>query len=163
MFNDRDLFIIGTGALLAVFCLLLPFSFVGKVVIGLGVLIGFMVLALLRLGPDRIPLEEWLRRRIRFRLQARRYTYQQPGYEAKHRKEKKRQQESEVSEPPVAPRPAKAGGPVFGLQPVSLALDEIGIYPLATVFLGVVGIYFLFWLAQGGAAEIGRLLAIIGG
>ena len=156
MFNDRDLFIIGAGALLAVFCLMLPFSFAGKVVAGLGVLIGFMVLALLRLGPDRIPLEEWLRRRIRFRLQARRYTYQQPGYEAKRLKEKKRKQ---AAEEPVQPAPAPA--PVFGIQPVGLALEEIGIYPLATVFLGVVGIYFLFWLAQGGAAEISRWFVVI--
>jgi len=154
MFNDRDLFIIGAGALLAVFCLLLPFSFAGKVVAGLGMLIGFMVLALLRLGPDRIPLEEWLRRRIRFRLQPRRYTYQQPGYEAKRLKEKKRKQEAEESNQPV---PA----PAFGIQPVGLALEEIGIYPLATVFLGVVGVYFLFWLAQGGGAEISRLFIVI--
>ena len=155
MFNDRDLFIIGAGALLAVFCLMLPFSFVGKVVIGLGVLIGFMVLALLRLGPDRIPLEKWLRRRIRFRLQARRYTYQQPGYEAKRPKEKKRQPEAKES---IQPMPA----PAFGIQPVGLALEEIGIYPLATIFLGVVGIYFLSWLAQGGAAEISRWFFLVG-
>ena len=162
MFNDRDLFIIGAGALLAVFCLVLPFSFAGKVVVGLGVLIGFMVLALLRLGPDRIPFEEWLRRRIRFRLQARRYTYQQPGYD-KPRKEKKGRQEAEESEPLVATRPTGARVPLSGFQPVGLALEEIGIYPLATVFLSVVGIYFLSWLAQGGATEIGRLFAIIGG
>ena len=55
MFNDRDLGILGGGALLAVLCLFLPFSFVGKIVVGFFVLILFMVLALLRLGPDRVP------------------------------------------------------------------------------------------------------------
>jgi hypothetical protein len=55
MFNDRDLGILGAGALLAVVCLFLPFSFVGKVVTGFLVLVGFMALALLRLGPDRVP------------------------------------------------------------------------------------------------------------
>jgi len=67
MFNDRDLGVLGAGALLAVLCLVLPLPFVGKVVLGLSVLVGFIVLALLRLGPDRIALEEWLIRRIRFR------------------------------------------------------------------------------------------------
>ena len=41
MFNDRDLGILGAGALLAVLCLFLPLSFAGKVVIGFLVLIGF--------------------------------------------------------------------------------------------------------------------------
>ena len=50
MFNDRDLGIIGAGALAAVLCLFMPFSFVGKVVVGFVVLILFMVAALLRLG-----------------------------------------------------------------------------------------------------------------
>ena len=50
MFNDRDLGILGAGALLAVLCLFLPFSFVGKVVVGFLVLVGFMALALLRAG-----------------------------------------------------------------------------------------------------------------
>jgi len=53
MFNDRDLGILGGGALLAVLCLFLPLPFVGKMVIGFLVLVGFMALALLRLGPDR--------------------------------------------------------------------------------------------------------------
>jgi len=60
MFNDRDLGILGGGALLAVLCLFLPLPFVGKVVIGFLVLVGFMALALLRLGPDRVPPEVWL-------------------------------------------------------------------------------------------------------
>src|SRR5258706_12419268 len=69
MFNDRDLGILGAGALLAILCLFLPLSFTGKVVIGFLVLVGFMALALLRLGPDRVPLEVWLTRRFRYSMQ----------------------------------------------------------------------------------------------
>jgi len=43
-------------------------------------------------------------------------------------------------------------------RPLSFALDEIGIYPLVTVLLAVSGLYFLVWLAQGGAEEIARLI-----
>ena len=77
MFNDRDLGILGAGALLAVLCLFLPLSFAGKVVIGFLVLIGFMALALLRLGPDRVPLEVWLTRRFRYSMQTKQYVNQQ--------------------------------------------------------------------------------------
>src|SRR5690606_39789287 len=77
MFNDRDLGILGAGALLAVLCLFLPLSFTGKVVIGFLVLVGFMALALLRLGPDRVPPEVWLMRRFRYSIQTRQYVNQQ--------------------------------------------------------------------------------------
>jgi hypothetical protein len=42
--------------------------------------------------------------------------------------------------------------------PLTFALDEVGIYPLVTVLLAVLGIYFLTWLAQDGAAEIEHLI-----
>ncbi|MGD2157291.1 MAG: hypothetical protein PVG14_13790 [Anaerolineales bacterium] len=165
MFNDRDLGILGAGALLAVLCLVLPFPFAGKVVLGLLVLLGFVVLALLRLGPDRIPLEEWLRRRIRFHLQARRYTYQQPDYAPPRsrpswrqwidRKKRPRREEQGVgSQLPSTPTLK----PVGSFQPVRLALDEIGVYPLATILMAVAGIYVVVWLAQGGAEEIALLI-----
>lgn len=70
MFNDRDLGLLGAGAILAVLCLMLPLPFVARAVTGIFVLVGFMVLALLRLGPDRITLEGWLKRRTRFHLSA---------------------------------------------------------------------------------------------
>ena len=162
MFNDRDLGILGAGALLAVICLVLPLPFVGKIILGLSVLVGFIVLALLRLGPDRIPLEEWLQRRIRFRLQTRRYTFQQPGYLQKDRwklgkprfRAKVRQPEKHAS--PSVQKPASIS--VEGYRPISFALDEIGIYPLVTVLLAVIGLYFLVWLAQGGVEEIALLI-----
>ena len=77
MFNDRDLGILGAGALLAVLSLFLPLSFAGKVVVGFLVLVAFMALALLRLGPDRVPLEVWLMRRFRYSMQTRQYVNQQ--------------------------------------------------------------------------------------
>ena len=40
------------------------------------------------------------------------------------------------------------------LRPVDLAWNEIGVYPLLTALLGVVGVYFVVWLYQGGAAEL---------
>jgi len=162
MFNDRDLGILGAGALLAVMGLILPWPFVGKVILGLLVLVGFIVLALLRLGPDRIPLEEWLRRRIRFRLQARRYTFQQPGYSQKDRwRLRKHRSQTKVQEPDkdtAASTQTQVSRPMESFRPLSLALDEIGIYPCVTVLLAVTGIYFLVWLAQGGAEEIARLI-----
>jgi hypothetical protein len=162
MFNDRDLGILGAGALLAVLCLILPLPFVGKVVLGLSVLVGFIVLALLRLGPDRIPLEEWLLRRIRFRLQARRYTFQQPGYSRKDRwRLGKQRSQAAVREPekhasPPAQTPVSK--PAEGYRPLSFALDEIGIYPLVTMLLAVIGVYFIVWLAHGGVEEIALLI-----
>ena len=162
MFNDRDLGILGAGALLAVFCLVLPLSFAGKVALGLAVLSGSIVLALLRLGPDRIPVEEWLKRRIRFRLQARRYTYQQPGYAQRPRHPwwRRPQRDAQQPDPPHRqPIPVFSSSPqTIGVRPVDLALNEVGVYPLVTVFLAVVGIYLLVWLSQGGAGEIALLL-----
>ncbi|MFH1633319.1 MAG: hypothetical protein ABIG63_04805 [Chloroflexota bacterium] len=153
MFNDRDLMVLGAGALLAVICLMLPFPFAWKVAVGMIVLIGFMVLALLRLGPDRVTPEEWLRRRFRYWQGTRRYVYHQ---------DKDITAAPEIL-PPLAPTPAPAP-PVLAIKsrksnvlPVGLSFDEVGIYPLVTVFLTVIGVYFVFWIANGGGAEIARI------
>lgn len=145
MFNNRDLGILGAGALLAVLCLFLPLSFVGKVVIGFLVLVAFMALALLRLGPDRVPPEVWLQRRFRYAWQTRQYVNQQTttrratGEDDSNQKDKRKV-------------------PGFSthtiLQPIDFAWDEVGIYPLLTVLLAVVGVYFSVWLANGGAEEL---------
>lgn len=154
MFNDRDLAILGAGALLAVLCLLIPIPFAGKVVLGMTVLVGFMFAALLRLGPDRIPLEEWLLRRIRYHFQARRYTYQQPIAQPTS--------PQTLTPPKPQPRPRPAITPVIAVHiPFTLAFDEVGIYRLVTALLAVVGVDFIFWLWQGGAAEMAALLQTI--
>jgi hypothetical protein len=142
MFNDRDLGILGGGALLAVLCLFLPFSFVGKIVVGFLVLVIFMALALVRLGPDRVPLEVWVMRRVRYGMDVRKYVNQ---------KEPSGVVMSEADRS-VSSSPAPAPAPQF--QPLDLAWGEVGVYPLLTAFLAVVAIYFAFWLAQGGANEL---------
>jgi hypothetical protein len=145
MFNNRDLGILGGGALLAVLCLFLPLSFVGKVVIGFLVLVAFMALALLRLGPDRVPPEIWLKRRFRYAWQTRQYVNQQT--------ETRRSQDKDApARKPKEKRPAFDTQTI--LMPIHFAWDEVGIYPLLTALLGVVGIYFSVWLAKGGAEEL---------
>ena len=152
MFNDRDLGILGAGALLAVVCLFLPFSFVGKVVTGFLVLVGFMALALLRLGPDRVPPEVWLMRRFRYSMQTRQYVNQQTA---------SRRTEHEQGAHASTERPTfERNAPSFTaslLRPIDLAWNEIGVYPLLTALLGVLGVYFAVWLANGGAEELSLL------
>ncbi len=152
MFNDRDLGILGAGALLAVMSLFLPLSFAGKVVVGFLVLVAFMALALLRLGPDRVPPEVWLMRRFRYAMQTRQYVNQQ---EASRRTQPTATStpSEKKSRPPRAERPAPSVS-VPVMRPLDLAWKEIGVYPLLTAFLAVVGVYFAVWLAQGGAQEL---------
>jgi len=156
MFNDRDLGILGAGALLAVLCLFLPLSFAGKVVIGFLVLIGFMALALLRLGPDRVPLEVWLTRRFRYSMQTRQYVNQQT---ATRKTESVQSSQKQKPERPLKERPTiEHSAPSFSapsvVHPIDLAWNEVGVYPLLTALLGVVGVYFAVWLANGGAVEL---------
>ncbi|MBI5964098.1 MAG: hypothetical protein HY863_11525 [Chloroflexi bacterium] len=141
MFNDRDLGILGAGALLAVLCLFLPVSFVGKVVVGFLVLVGFMALALLRLGPDRVPPEVWLTRRFRYSRQSRKYVNQQNATRPLHSTQNPDRNASSFTAQTV-------------IHPIEFAWDEIGVYPLVTALLGVVGVYFAVWLANGGAEEL---------
>jgi hypothetical protein len=155
MFRDRDLFLLGAGALLSALCLLLPLPFAGKLIAGVATLVGFMTLALLRLGPDRVPLEVWLLRRLRFWLSPHRFVYQRPGWKTTFgRKTSRPVADPEKAEAPAAPGPQPLRIPQAGLRPLALALPEDGLYPLVTVLLGVLGVYFLAWLSQGGAEEI---------
>lgn len=154
MFNDRDLGILGAGALLAVLCLFLPLSFTGKVVMGLLVLVGFMALALLRLGPDRVPPEVWLARRFRYSMQTRQYVNQQKA--TKKTEANPSSPKQKVGRPSLR---SEQQAPVFDpnavhTRPIDLAWNEVGVYPLLTILLGVVGIYFVVWLAGGGAQEL---------
>jgi len=154
MFNDRDLGILGAGALLAVLCLFIPLSFTGKVVIGFLVLVSFMALALLRLGPDRIPPEVWLSRRFRYAMQTRQYVNQQTATkraEAKPQSPKQKAERLSIRHE----QPSLVFDPnAIHTHPIDLAWNEVGVYPLLTVLLGVVGIYFSVWLAGGGAQEL---------
>ena len=163
MFKDRDIAILGAGALLAILtALLLPFSLPWKVLFSFLILVFFMFLALLRLGPDRVTLEEWLKRRIQFRLRAHRYVYQQQPV-ALAPSQPQREGPQPQAEHPVSPAPAPQTNVALqpgrthlpkSLSPVGLAFDEVGIYPLVTVFLAVVGVWFAMWVAQGGGVEL---------
>ena len=136
MFNDRDLTIMGIGAIAAVICLLIPsLGLVLKGVIAFIVLIFFMALALVRIGPDRVPMEVFLKRRIKFATQVRRYTYH-----GDHQLEK--------TSPMPAARPAQQ------FRPIALQLDGSNVYWVVTIWLGVIGLYFVIWLQNGGAEEI---------
>ena len=154
MFNDRDLGILGAGALLAVLSLFLPLSFAGKVVVGFLVLVAFMALALLRLGPDRVPPEVWLMRRFRYSMQTRQYVNQQEASRTRSAQNTSTPAQTvKKTHHPKTERPAPSiSVPV--MRPVDLAWNEIGVYPLLTAFLAVVGVYFAVWLAQGGAQEL---------
>jgi hypothetical protein len=118
------------------------------------VLVGFMALALLRLGPDRVPPEVWLMRRFRYSMQTRQYVNQQAASKKTEADPSPRQK---VERPLESERPAPSYQPHAAqvtMRPVDLAWNEVGIYPLLTVFLGVIGIYFAVWLANGGAQEL---------
>jgi hypothetical protein len=158
VFRDRDLALLGAGALLSALCLLLPLAFGGKLIAGAAMLVGFIVLALLRLGPDRVPLEVWLLRRLRFWLSPRRFVYHRPGWKLPPRRVKAPRrvgvlaarglrQSRKLHLPPLQATPAR-------VRPIALVLPESGVYPLVTVMLAVLGVYFVAWLAQGGAQEI---------
>ena len=153
MFNDRDLGILGAGALLAVLCLFLPLSFTGKVVIGFLVLVSFMALALLRLGPDRVPPEVWLMRRFRYAMQTRQYVNQQAASKRTEAAPSSRQKVERPSPRQEQPAPVFDSNAVH-TRPIDLAWNEVGVYPLLTALLGVLGIYFAVWLANGGAQEL---------
>ena len=77
--NDRDLGIIGAGAFLTVLCLLIDWPFVVRIVTGLLILVVFMIVALMRLGPDRVTLEEFISRRLRSSIRPRRFSYRGQG------------------------------------------------------------------------------------
>jgi len=166
MFKDRDIAILGAGALLAVLtALILPFSLAWKVIPSFLILFSFMLLALLRLGPDRVTLEEWIKRRIQYRLRARRYVYQQPKAPSPAVASSptgasmlpEPPPSLEELMPPRSPRRPAPPSPARAKPSVSLAFDEVGIYPLLTVFLAVVGVWFAIWVAQGGGVELSRI------
>jgi PrgI family protein len=131
MFNDRDLSILGAGAVAAILCLMLPWTFALKVAVAVVVLVIAMALAFVRMGADRLTLEQYLKRQLVFRFQPRKYSYFQ--------KEKvpARSVPAAISQRQAADRPS------FG--PLSLDFHEKGLYWLMTIWLIVIGVYVLYW------------------
>ena len=128
MFNDRDLGVLGGGALGAILCLMLPWSFAAKVTVAVVILVISMALAFARFGADRLTLEQYLKRQLLFKFQPRRYSY--------FRKEAPNSR-------PAIPTPSVARRPVIG--PISFRMDETGSYWLMTVWLAVIGSYVVYW------------------
>ncbi len=128
MFNDRDLGILGAGALGAILCLMLPWSFGVKVTVAVLILVIFMALAFVRLGGDRLTLEQYLRRQLVFAFHPRRYSYFPKAAK------------SNAPKPEVeSVRPA--------INPIAFKLDDTGLYWLMTIWLVVIGAYVVYWAA----------------
>lgn len=136
MFNDRDLGVLGGGALGAILCLMLPWAFAAKVIVAVILLVLSMALAFARFGADRLTLEQYLKRQLLFRMQPRRYSYFRKGEPVRN-----------VPEPSVSQaRPS-------GIAPISFRIDEGGLYWLMTAWLAVVGFYIVFWAKYLGGMQ----------
>jgi len=104
-----------------------------------------LVLALARFGPDRVPLETYLVRRMRYARGPKRYSYLRPA---------PRPRVAVTSEPP-APAAPRA-------RPVTWQADDPGAaYGLATALAMIAGAYFLLWLGRGGADELAMLWRVL--
>lgn len=138
MFSDRDLGILGAGALGAILCLMLPWSFALKVTVAVVILMVFMALAFLRLGGDRITLEQYLKRQLMFAFQPRRYSYFAKGT-------RNSVSQTKSVEPPQRQRPS--------VIPIAFKMDESGLYWLMNVWLVVIGAYVVYWAYFLGGAK----------
>jgi hypothetical protein len=172
--NDRDLGIIGAGAFLTVLCLLFKWPFVLRIVVGLLVLVGFMLIALVRAGPDREPLEVHLARWWHNLRSPRKYSYHSGDQEggngaatprragsfmaAFHAPEAVQTQAEPAVPLPPEGRPNVRPNFMPPVMPIALAWEEVGVYRLVTVLLAIVGAYFIYWLFQGGTDELGLWL-----
>ena len=131
MFNDRDLSILGAGAVAAILCLMLPWTFAVKVVVAVVILVIAMALAFARMGADRLTLEQYLKRQLVFRFQPRKYSYFQ------------KEKVPARGAPAVVRQRQATVGSSFG--PLTLDFTEKGLYWLMTVWLIVIGAYVLYW------------------
>jgi hypothetical protein len=129
MFNDRDLSILGAGAVGAILCLMLPWTFAVKVAVAVVILVIAMALAFARMGADRLTLEQYLKRQLVFRFQPRKYSYFQ-------------KEQVPARSVPFSVRQS-AVRPAFG--PLTLDFTEKGLYWLMTVWLIVISAYVLYW------------------
>ena len=145
MFNDRDLTLLGAGAFAAILCIMLPISLIAKIILAILVLVVFMVIALLRLGPDRVPVEVFLTRRIRFMRESRLYTYNGG----------KRTSATTASQAAAATQKmTESRSPALAYQPLMLDWEGVGVYWIVTAWLTLIGAFFVHWLATGGSSQI---------
>ena len=181
--KDRDLAVIGGGAFLTVLCLLFQWPFVIRIVVGLLVLVAAMIVGVGRYGGDKAPLEQHIARLLDDLIKPKKYTYQ----DSQDGQGNVAPQGTVFSQPAsapigsisvsnaslapaavieapivsaISPTPAKpATAPATGN--VTFDWEEIGIYRLVTVWLVVIGIYFIYWLAKGGTEQIGQLMKTV--
>lgn len=136
MFNDRDLGILGAGALGAIFCLMLPWSFGMKVTVAVLILVVFMTLAFVRLGGDRLTLEQYIKRQLLYAFQPRRYSYFPKAAKSN-----------------VSPAKASMESARPAIGPIAFKLNDTGLYWLMTVWLIVIGAYVVYWAYFLGGAK----------
>ena len=148
MFNNRDLGILGAGALLAVLCLFLPLSFVGKVVIGFLVLVGFHGAGTAQAGTRPCSAGGLAQATLSLCHADAAVCQPADGRRADRRKRMHPNKKPNAQKKPSALTHRRHP------MPIDFAWNEVGIYPLLTALLGVVGVYFAVWLANGGAEEL---------
>jgi hypothetical protein len=156
--QDRDMVVLIVGGAVALTGLFLPFPLLGRMAVGVIILFAAMLIAVMRFGPDRVPIEEYLLRRLRFLRSAKRFNFYsqpktQPGTQTRKRSQD-RDDEEEWDEFYRQPQPELSVQP--RVSPVQLTAENLpgGVYSLVTVFLAVVGVYIIFWIAQGGTEEL---------
>ena len=142
MFNDRDLYILGGGGLLAIFCLLPSWPFWLKVSLALVIMMVALVVALMRVGPDRRTLEQQFYYFMRYRSTAKNFNYFGRGQTKVSNED---DSTGKIHEPSY--------GPVL-----TLAWDDVNVYILMTVWLAVIGIYFMVWLKDSGQLQLAAWL-----
>jgi len=167
MFNNRDLAIMGSGAILSVAFLFIPIPFIVKTFLGGAVLVVSMIVALLRLGPDKVPIESWLKRRWQYNKKVKRYTYHvAPASPPPSHNPAKTSAPDTTSVPLVrsAPSvgvhhsaPTKEAWASIPARPLAVDWAGTGVYNVVIIWLTVVGIYVVYWLQQGGADELAFL------
>lgn len=158
MGGDRDLFVIGAGAGMALLLLALPVPFGLRAVLAVGVISLFLILAFLRIGPDRLTLEDHLWRQLRFRLTPRRRVYQRGEMERKVFPEPR----PSAPAPALRPAPPRPRRSLPALPPLALDVDAREAFWAVRLGLAVTGIYFVWWLGmEGGAREVAAALRIL--
>jgi hypothetical protein len=160
--KDRELVIIGAGAFLTVLCLLFKWPFAIRVVVGMAVLIVFTAFALWPVGPERLTIEEAFYRYLRKSRRPKKYALtgerQDQAVPPRGQVISAPPLEVRATVPPVAPS-STASVPAssdFRYEPGRAGVNEVDYYRAVLIWLGVIGIYFIYWLSQGGSQELGE-------
>ncbi len=152
-FNREFVLMVAAGvlSLLIIFVSGLDHLAAGSVLVFL--VVGFaLFLAMARFGPDRVPLEVYLVRRIAWHRRQRRFSYLRPASPPPP-------PPSVKPSPAISPQAPKPAPPP--LAPIQWIPSSSAAYGLATTLAVVAGAYFLLWLQHGGLWEIARTLQLL--